>query len=55
MMTAYLCVVEKRLKESLRQFGLSTKGDRKTLIERHKNFVLRYNAECDKYVFIVNQ
>lgn len=32
----------------LKTHNLSTKGDRQTLISRHREFVTRYNSECDK-------
>jgi len=37
-------VIRKKLKE----LGLSTQGDRKTLENRLQKYTILYNAECDK-------
>lgn len=37
-------VIRKKLKE----FGLSSQGDRKTLENRLQKYIILYNAECDK-------
>lgn len=37
-------LIRKRLKE----FGLSTQGDRKALESRLQRYIILYNAECDK-------
>lgn len=43
----YRLMKDKDIKECLKKAGLSTKGKRKELIERHKQYVCLYNAECD--------
>ncbi|GJQ09009.1 hypothetical protein GpartN1_g800.t1 [Galdieria partita] len=43
----YKNLSDKKLKDILQYYGLSTKGDRNMLIRRHKEFVFRYNAELD--------
>ncbi|XP_069142173.1 uncharacterized protein [Argopecten irradians] len=43
----YNIMSEKNLRKKLKEDGLSSKGDKQTLINRHREFVLLYNAECD--------
>ncbi|XP_021342779.1 uncharacterized protein LOC110443107 [Mizuhopecten yessoensis] len=43
----YNIMSERDLRKKLKEEGLSNKGDKQTLIKRHHNFVLTYNAECD--------
>ncbi|KAF8777324.1 E3 ubiquitin-protein ligase RAD18 like protein [Argiope bruennichi] len=43
----YHLLSEKEIRKRLKEHGLSTSGDRQTLIRRHKNFVTLYNANCD--------
>ncbi len=43
----YHLVKDADLRKKLREEGLDTKGDRKTLIARHQKFVLLWNAQCD--------
>ncbi|XP_031550162.1 E3 ubiquitin-protein ligase RAD18-like [Actinia tenebrosa] len=43
----YAILSEKQLKQKLKEWKLSTQGDRKTLIKRHQDFVVAYNAQCD--------
>lgn len=38
---------ESELKKKLRELGLSSVGDKATLIARHKAYTILYNAECD--------
>ncbi|EFA86025.1 hypothetical protein PPL_01258 [Heterostelium album PN500] len=37
----------KQIKDSLKSLGLRTNGDRQTLINRHKEYTLRHNSQCD--------
>ncbi|XP_076340408.1 uncharacterized protein LOC143240966 isoform X1 [Tachypleus tridentatus] len=43
----YHLLSDKDLKRKMKDFGLSTQGNRQSLIKRHKAFVVLYNAECD--------
>ncbi|XP_078676745.1 E3 ubiquitin-protein ligase RAD18-like isoform X2 [Branchiostoma floridae x Branchiostoma belcheri] len=43
----YNLMSDKDLRKRLKEKGLSTQGDRQTLIARHHEFVLRYNSQCD--------
>jgi E3 ubiquitin-protein ligase RAD18 len=43
----YHLMKEQELKKRLRTLGLSTVGDKDTLINRHKKFTILYNSECD--------
>ncbi|EME31777.1 E3 ubiquitin-protein ligase RAD18 [Galdieria sulphuraria] len=43
----YKNLSDRKLKDILQYYGLSTRGDRNMLIRRHKEFVFRYNAELD--------
>ncbi|XP_069682882.1 E3 ubiquitin-protein ligase RAD18-like [Periplaneta americana] len=43
----YSLLQDKELKKKLKEHGLSTQGDRKTLVNRHQRFTLLYNSECD--------
>jgi E3 ubiquitin-protein ligase RAD18 len=38
------------LRKKMKEFGLSTQGDRKTLENRFTRYSVIYNAECDKLV-----
>ncbi|CAG0878553.1 unnamed protein product [Darwinula stevensoni] len=44
----YRLLPDKELRKRLHDLGLSDKGDRKALINRHHRFTLLYNSECDK-------
>ncbi|XP_066999910.2 E3 ubiquitin-protein ligase RAD18 [Anabrus simplex] len=43
----YTLLNDKSLKKKLSEHGLSTAGDRATLINRHRRFTVLYNSECD--------
>ena len=43
----YGIMSEKELKKRLKDLGLSTSGERKYLIQKHREFVTRYNAAID--------
>ncbi|KAG8223993.1 hypothetical protein J437_LFUL012096, partial [Ladona fulva] len=43
----YPLLQEKDLRRKLKELGLNTLGDRKTLINRHQRFTVLYNSECD--------
>lgn len=43
----YTIMKESELKKKLRELGLSSVGDKATLIARHKAYTILYNAECD--------
>ncbi|XP_063243662.1 E3 ubiquitin-protein ligase RAD18-like [Bacillus rossius redtenbacheri] len=43
----YNLMKEKKLRQKLKEAGLSTQGDYKTLVQRHSRYTLLYNAECD--------
>jgi CHAT domain-containing protein len=43
----YALMSLKNLKDSLRKFGLSDKGEREDLIWRHKEYVLQFNSNLD--------
>ncbi|KAG8185892.1 hypothetical protein JTE90_028893 [Oedothorax gibbosus] len=43
----YHLLSDKEIRKKLKEHGLSTSGDRQTLIRRHKNFLTLYNANCD--------
>lgn len=43
----YTVMAEKELRQRLREWNLSSKGDRATLVKRHQDFVMLYNAQCD--------
>ncbi|XP_022250410.1 E3 ubiquitin-protein ligase RAD18-like isoform X2 [Limulus polyphemus] len=43
----YHLLSDKDLKRKMKDFGLSTQGNRQSLIKRHKAFVVLYNSECD--------
>lgn len=43
----YTLMPEKELRQRLKEWNLSTKGDKASLVKRHHDFVLLYNAECD--------
>lgn len=38
---------DRDLREKVKQYGMPGKGPRAVLIERLKEFTLRYNAQCD--------
>lgn len=38
---------EKELRQRLKEWNLSTKGDKASLVRRHQDFVMLYNAQCD--------
>ncbi len=44
----YNLLKDSQLKDLLKKEGLETKGDRKTLINRHKKFSVLWNAQCDE-------
>eukprot|EP01112_Ceratiomyxa_fruticulosa_P023198 TRINITY_DN8776_c0_g1_i2.p1 TRINITY_DN8776_c0_g1~~TRINITY_DN8776_c0_g1_i2.p1 ORF type:complete len:444 (-),score=100.46 TRINITY_DN8776_c0_g1_i2:977-2308(-) len=44
----YTIMNDKDIRTYLKKVQLPTTGDRSLLIKRHKEFVLRWNAECDK-------
>ncbi|XP_078342670.1 E3 ubiquitin-protein ligase RAD18-like isoform X2 [Oculina patagonica] len=43
----YSVMAEKELRQRLKEWNLSTKGDKSTLVKRHQDFVMLYNAQCD--------
>eukprot|EP00479_Gromia_sphaerica_P010916 TRINITY_DN5189_c1_g1_i1.p1 TRINITY_DN5189_c1_g1~~TRINITY_DN5189_c1_g1_i1.p1 ORF type:complete len:129 (+),score=19.64 TRINITY_DN5189_c1_g1_i1:296-682(+) len=43
----YNIMTDKQLRELNKRYGLSTNGNRQDLIHRHREFVVRHNAECD--------
>nr|XP_034315557.1 uncharacterized protein LOC105336737 isoform X2 [Crassostrea gigas] len=43
----YNLMSERDIKKKLKEVGLSTAGDKKTLVRRHHDFVMLYNSECD--------
>ncbi|GBN21806.1 E3 ubiquitin-protein ligase RAD18 [Araneus ventricosus] len=43
----YHLLSDKEIRKKLKEHGLSTSGDKQTLIRRHKNFVTLFNANCD--------
>jgi len=43
----YNIMSDKKIKELLREHGIITKGDRNSLIRRHKEFTIRHNAQVD--------
>lgn len=45
--TVYNLMTVGKLKNKLKEHGLSTKGDKKTLVVRHQRFIAMYNANCD--------
>nr|XP_022299381.1 glutamic acid-rich protein-like [Crassostrea virginica] len=45
----YNLMSERDIKKKLKELGLSTAGDKKTLIRRHHDFVMLYNSECDSF------
>lgn len=44
----YTMMKDKELKKYLKDYGLSSNGDRKAMISRISRYVVLYNAECDK-------
>jgi E3 ubiquitin-protein ligase RAD18 len=44
----YNLMKDAQLRELLKKEGLETKGDRKTLINRHKKFSVLWNAQCEE-------
>ncbi|KAM5231639.1 E3 ubiquitin-protein ligase RAD18 isoform 2-T2 [Hipposideros larvatus] len=45
--TVYNLLSDRDLKKKLKQYGLSTQGNKQQLIKRHQEFVHMYNAQCD--------
>ncbi|KAK2142937.1 hypothetical protein LSH36_895g00026 [Paralvinella palmiformis] len=43
----YSLMKDKELRKKMAELGLPTDGDRQTLIKRHQELILRYNAKCD--------
>jgi len=43
----YSVMPEKELRRRLKEWNLSTKGDKPSLVRRHQDFVMLYNAQCD--------
>lgn len=43
----YNLMKDMELKKRLKELGLSATGDRATLINRHKQYTILYNSECD--------
>lgn len=43
----YNVMSDKELLKRLKEWNLSTKGNRTTLIKRHQEFVMLYNSQCD--------
>ncbi|KAK7493595.1 hypothetical protein BaRGS_00015107 [Batillaria attramentaria] len=43
----YNLMPDKDIRRRLKELGLSTQGDRQTLIKRHHEFTLFHNADCD--------
>lgn len=43
----YNLMKDQELRKRLRELGLSTSGDKATLITRHKKYTILYNSECD--------
>lgn len=43
----YNLMKDQELRKRLRELGLSTSGDKTTLINRHKKYTILYNSECD--------
>ncbi|XP_022791441.1 E3 ubiquitin-protein ligase RAD18-like isoform X2 [Stylophora pistillata] len=43
----YNVMSDKELLRRLKEWNLSTKGNRSTLIKRHQEFVMLYNSQCD--------
>lgn len=43
----YSVMPEKELRHRLKEWNLSTKGDKATLVKRHQDFVMLYNSQCD--------
>jgi hypothetical protein len=43
----YEMVKDTMLRDKLGQYGLPTQGSKKTLVDRHQDFVHRFNAETD--------
>jgi len=43
----YSVMPEKELRRRLKEWNLSTKGDKPSLVKRHQDFVMLYNAQCD--------
>lgn len=43
----YNLMKDAELKKRLKELGLSTTGDRSTLVNRHKKYTILYNSECD--------
>lgn len=42
----YHLMKESELRKKLKDEGLDTKGDKKTLIQRHQRFAVLWNAQC---------
>lgn len=43
----YNLMKDAELRRKLKELGLSSSGDRATLVARHKQYTILYNAECD--------
>ncbi|KYR02784.1 hypothetical protein DLAC_00246 [Tieghemostelium lacteum] len=43
----YNLLNNKQLKQLLQDLKLKTSGDRQTLIKRHKEYLIKYNSQCD--------
>ncbi len=47
---AYRMYKDKGLRDLLRNCGLPVTGDRETMVRRHEEYILVYNAQCDARV-----